>query len=195
MVLMAEVEHRSVRSRHVSRGYGHRRRRSRSALLGWVLLVVPCVGVAVWLVVPRLHWRMPSPITLCRANFVAIRDALLAHAKENGGAFPPTLDVLVKAGDVAPVQLICAEGKGRYVYVGGQTTQDDPTDVLMYDPPSTQPSQYGYVLFVDGRVETLTSAELRAALGRATTRETTAATRPATREARTPVATRETAQR
>ncbi len=205
MRCMAETGHRSLRSSRHGYHAHHERRRSprlRSSFLGWALLVVPVLALSLWILISRIQTLLsqvqiykPAGVALCRANFLAIHSASLAYAKRNDGAFPPTLDALVKTGDIVPLQLLCVEGGGRYVYVDGQMTSHNPVNVLMYEPPDGHASQYGNVLFVNGRVEAMRWPDLTAALDRTRANGVASATRPTTRPATAPATTSAIARR
>jgi len=87
--------------------------------------------------------------------------ALTDYAMRHSGALPAALKVLADEG-VVSAKSIERPGGGAYGYVAGQRQHMPGLNVLLYDP---LPGPDGLnVLRLDGRVETLTQADLEAAL-------------------------------
>ena len=88
--------------------------------------------------------------------------ALTDYATRRGGAFPAALKVLADEGAVSGKALE-RPGGGAYGYVPGQRQDMPNLNVLLYDPLPGPDGRLN-VLRLDGRVETLTQADLEAAL-------------------------------
>jgi prepilin-type processing-associated H-X9-DG protein len=93
-------------------------------------------------------------------------------------------------GAIDARQLVCpaaksvpARGGSSYVYIAGQTTDDDPENVLMYEPLGNHEGPGGNVLFADTHAEFLKEPGYTNAIARTRAR---LATRPATRPAPPP---------
>ena len=88
--------------------------------------------------------------------------ALTDYATRHDGALPAALKVLADEGMVSAKSLQ-RPGGGDYGYVAGQGQHMPNLNVLLYDP-LPGPDGRLHVLRLDGRVETLTQADLAAAL-------------------------------
>jgi prepilin-type processing-associated H-X9-DG protein len=120
---------------------------------GGVSLVTLPLLIAM-LLPPLARARELAKRTVCAANMQGIGIALATYANENDGKYPPSLDVLLDEGAIAPQQLICPSGDGspNYVYIAGQTTDDDLRAPLLYEPIENH-EDGGNILFIDGHVE------------------------------------------
>jgi len=88
--------------------------------------------------------------------------ALTDYATRHGGAFPVAMKNLVDAG-AASAKSIQRPGGGDYGYVAGQRLDMPNHNILLYDPLPGPDGRLN-VLRLDGRVETMTQADLEAAL-------------------------------
>ncbi|MHC4063356.1 MAG: DUF4190 domain-containing protein [Planctomycetota bacterium] len=97
---------------------------------------------------------------VCEVNLQDINDAMVVYADANDGAFPPDFETLIRDGSLSEIDFWCPKSDPSsddpyecYQYVAGQTTRDDPDNVLIYEKPECHDGEGGSVLFVDGRVE------------------------------------------
>lgn len=91
-----------------------------------------------------------------RRQLERLRDALWDFARSNGGEFPAATRI------PDDLWILPRTAAFRYVYRGGKATQPEGTP-LAYEPEIYGPRRY--VLFTNGHIRGLTSAELQSALG------------------------------
>lgn len=120
-----------------------------------------CVGIASLFVPIVIYFAFGSWIsrTVCTDNLALIRSGLLQHAMANDSAYPPDFETLIAAGQVSEDAFLCLGGRLTsldltecYQYIDGQTTDDHPDNVLIYERESCHEGGSS-VLFLDGRVE------------------------------------------
>jgi prepilin-type processing-associated H-X9-DG protein len=106
------------------------------------------------------------------ANLRGIGAALLIHANDHDEKFPANLEDLLESGMVTPNMLRAPrdpdpDGKS-YVYIGGQSMQADPRNVLAYERFASDDKIH--VLFLDGHVERMAVPQAHAAIRETYTR-------------------------
>lgn len=112
--------------------------------------------------------RERSKRLICCSNIKGIGTSCLIYANEHGDAYPPSLQTLIDSGDITALQLLCPssdkkksdielDAEGCYIYIPGQGSSDDPTNVLAYERKDNHGGEGAHVLFNDGRVEFFTS--------------------------------------
>lgn len=109
--------------------------------------------------------------TVCTANLRQIGMAMHIYAQDHEGKFPPDLKTLVDKKIVTAKQLWCPSRGGDpgapdacYVYLAGQRSDGDSRNVLVYEKRGNHGDEGGAVLFMDGHVESVKSAERVATL-------------------------------
>jgi hypothetical protein len=82
------------------------------------------------------------------------------YARDADGVFPADFQTLIANSGLDEFDFWCPGGDPEsedpydcYRYVAGQTTADDPNNVLIYERPGCHEGAGGSVLFLDGRVE------------------------------------------
>ena len=82
------------------------------------------------------------------------------YAQAHNGAFPPDFETLIDDGSLTDLEFWCPNSDPDstdpyecYQYIDGQTTADDPDNVLVYERPECHAGEGGSVLFLDGRAE------------------------------------------
>ena len=95
----------------------------------------------------------------CYENLIVVREGMLRYAVANDSAYPPDFETAIQSGDVSIDDFFCAGGDWVsedpyecYQYIEGQTTDDDPDNVLIYEKPKCHEGGSS-VLFLDGRIE------------------------------------------
>jgi prepilin-type processing-associated H-X9-DG protein len=128
-----------------------------------------------------------SSAARCTANLKKIGEGMRQYAAANAGHFPDKLESTLAGGNVSAEVLICPassetpapgatpaaqaaslrDGKHvSYIYVGQTlTTASPPECVLMYETPDRHGDGM-YVLFADGRVQSIGDVEAGKALAR-----------------------------
>ncbi len=104
--------------------------------------------------------RELSKRVVCAANLRGIGQAMYIHAQDDSDRFPPDFKTLIKENNTTPKQFVCPSSDAQlgdldacYAYIPGQTTYDDPTNVLVYEKPGCHQNEGGNVLFQDSHVE------------------------------------------
>jgi len=90
-------------------------------------------------------------------NLSGIGKACLIYANDYDDKLPPNLEELIEKAELSPKSL---ESKSKpkdfdgpsFIYIAGQTTSDDPANVVAYENPAFL-SEGTNVLFMDGHVE------------------------------------------
>ena len=97
---------------------------------------------------------------VCEGQLRGLGTSMRIYANDWSQGFPPDFDVLVSSGEVTTKQFCCPSSgaipgdvHACYVYIEGQTTLDDPRNVLVYEKPENHAGEGGNVLFLDGSVE------------------------------------------
>ena len=133
-------------------------------------------GCLISILLPSLNRaRETANRVKCASNMRMIGQALLLHANENRGAYPPRLENLLLTQDITGDAFVCpsssdtaapgaagaaqaaklsAGGHLSYVYVGQKLGPSAPAEaVLLYEPPANHGNDGGNFLFGDGHVE------------------------------------------
>ena len=104
--------------------------------------------------------REMSKRLVCAANLKGLGTSMLIYAHEGSGELPEDWDLLVSEGEVSAQQFVCPSSGAAvgdlhacYEYIPGQTTRDDPRNVVAYDKPDNHDGEGGNVLFLDGHVD------------------------------------------
>ena len=102
--------------------------------------------------------RELSKRTVSMANLRGIGVACATYANENNYKLPPDLETLIEENAISPKQLISPletdpSAKSSYVYLAGQTGDDDPANVLAYEKLENYDDEGTNVLFLDYHVE------------------------------------------
>ena len=145
----------------------------------WVWLLLACVLVVLWALVPTGHGnhRLAS-IVYCGSNLRQIGIGIQLYAKDyaqSGSPYPPDLQAILLTQSITPESFICLKssdtraigttpaiiatnmrqpGKCSYIYVGaGLTAGCKPECVLALEDPGNHGLEGGNVLFGDGHVE------------------------------------------
>jgi predicted Zn finger-like uncharacterized protein/prepilin-type processing-associated H-X9-DG protein len=154
---------------------------SGAVALGFAGLVI---GTAIFYqrVLPALTVaRRTTAYATCTDNFKSIGGALKRYAADHEGHFPDGLDALVEGGFVPADALVCPmtndtkavgaslteiaqhvrmPGHNSYIYAGKGLTTSSPAEcVLLYEPLDAHHEPGMNVLFVDGRVETISKLQ------------------------------------
>ncbi len=113
--------------------------------------------------------RVSDALTVCDRNLRGIGSGMLNYAHGHGGKFPPSFQACIDDNENVRSQFVCPMMADRpmtdlescYVLVKGQSTYDDPKNILVYERPANH-SQEGivHVVFVDGMVVPMTPDEL-----------------------------------
>ena len=172
-------------------------RRWHLLLLSIFALGLAFVTAPAFLLHPRV--RDPSPREKCASNLRQIGLATLMYANEHGGRFPDRLEDLL-AEDINPDVFVCplsndtaivapttqqaglrlsAEpGHVSYIYVGkGLTDKADAKVLVAYERIAHHGDGLN-MLFADGQVQFVPSAQAKVLIAQASSRPTTAATLP-----------------
>jgi prepilin-type processing-associated H-X9-DG protein len=125
-----------------------------------------CTGAVGLLMLPLIFLpalsraRELSKRLVCASNLTGISTSCQIHANDHDGAYPPDLQALLDSGDVTPKGLVCpssgaAEGDitASYIYIPGQTGNDDPRNVLVYEKEENHAGEGANVLFLDGHTK------------------------------------------
>lgn len=125
-----------------------------------------CTGVVGIVLVPLILLPMSSWArencmrAVCGANMRGIGSALMIYGSDLGNEYPPDLQVLISAGSFDGKWFCCPSSDAipgdphtYYDYIPGQTVNDDPRNVLLYEKPENHEGEGGNVLFDDGHVE------------------------------------------
>lgn len=105
--------------------------------------------------------RELSKRTVCAANMRGIGQAMYIYAQDyDDFRFAPDFEALIKANNTTPKQFICPSSDAEvgdlhacYEYIPGQTANDEPTNVLIYEKKGCHQNEGGNVLFQDAHVE------------------------------------------
>lgn len=120
------------------------------------LVVIPLM---ISILLPSLsRARELSKRTVCAANMRGIGQALYIYAMdEPDGAFPDDITKVLNSGYTTRQQFQCPSsmtpGQQCYYYVPGQTTNSDPSGVLLFEDPQIHGGEGGNVLYQDGHVQ------------------------------------------
>lgn len=114
--------------------------------------------------------REYSKRTACADHLRAIHDALLSHAAKNGGRYPPSLDELVREGNIKPGLMRCAHveadiAAATYRYWPPPTTGCKEGTVLLLEDPANHLDEGGHALVCGGEVRFLSANEWRRLVG------------------------------
>lgn len=106
---------------------------------------------------------------VCTRNLLGIGQGMLIYANSHGGRFPTSFQACIDDALNTPHQFVCprmadrpmADLEGCYVLVPGQSTYDDPRNVLVYERTENHRDEgIVHVVFVDAHVEAITPAQL-----------------------------------
>lgn len=126
-------------------------------------------ATAISVLLPSLsRARDLSKRTVCAANLRGIGQAMYIHAQDDG-KFPPDFKTMLDEQNITRKQLICPSTTHMpsdpldscYVIVPGQSTYDNPSNVLVYERPENHDGEGVNVLFQDGHVQFLKMREFR----------------------------------
>ena len=149
---------------------------------GLLFVNLPTLAVAA---AGRIPWLDRAAVLARRAasaeNLKLIGQACQRYAADNKGQFPPDLAVLVQQYALPAKALNCPGGPAgglfgwssrrvgatKYEYLGALMTTATPKDmILAHEEPEANASQGANVLYVDGRVRWLPTAEFNAQVAR-----------------------------
>jgi prepilin-type processing-associated H-X9-DG protein len=120
-----------------------------------VLAGVAVGALVVAILLPSLaRARELAKRAVSASNLRGIGQGMHIYANDHDGRFPERFDDLIKAGMIVPGYLNSPrddEGNVSYVYVSGQTDNDDPRNVLAYE--KIIGDEGTIVLFLDGHVQ------------------------------------------
>ncbi len=121
---------------------------------GGTAMTLPLVTA---IALPALHSaRMAAKRTVSAANLRRIGQACKVYANQNEEKWPPDFKTLVDNGTISEHTLrspFDKLGNVSYVYIAGQTENDDPRNVVVYEKPELHKNKGTNVLFLDGHVE------------------------------------------
>lgn len=131
------------------------------------------VATAVSVLLPSLsRARELSKRTVCAANMRGMGQGLYIHAMDHDSRFPKKLGELIEANLLTPRQFTCPSTTAVphehptekqltecYVYIPGQTTESNPTNVVIYERFDNHQKEGVNVLFQDGHVEFIKDIE------------------------------------
>jgi len=84
------------------------RPRSGRRFLVWTIGLVVIGGMLISVLLPSLcRAREPANRIKCASNLRQIGQAIALYAHDNGGQYPPSLDVLLKQGDLSAEVMVC----------------------------------------------------------------------------------------
>ncbi len=135
------------------------------------------VSLAAGILMPALaRTRQPAFRMTSGTNLAGIGKACLIYANDHDDRYPPSLDVLVQEGyldaKVVTSKMRRKDAKGPdYLYISGQTTADNPSNILAYDNPEGLKSEEGVnVLYGDSHVQYVKMDEFKKQLDETTQR-------------------------
>lgn len=122
---------------------------------------VGTASMAVSIMLPALsRARELSKRTVCSSNLRGIGQAFYIHAQSHDDRFPDDVKTLIDELNAIQKQFHCPSSgadpediRACYEYIPGQSTLDDPTNVLMYEKEGAHQNEGANVLFVDAHVE------------------------------------------
>ena len=128
---------------------------------GSLLVGLIMIPLMISILLPSLsRARELSKRLVCGAQLKGLGTSMRIYANGWNQDFPPDFDVLVSSGAVTVEQFCCPSSgaipgdvNACYLYIEGQTTLDDPRNVLVYEKSGNHADQGGNVLFLDGSVE------------------------------------------
>jgi hypothetical protein len=166
--------------------YARRTPNGRFRLVLRILICALAIGLAASLAPRRLCCvRSGPPDSPCYANLRLIGRACLIYAERHNGRLPPNLQILTQGGNQQPLlpkNLFCPLGGRPYLYIPGQTTQDDPRNVLAYEPVSNHGGAGGNMLRLDGSCKWQTARTQAIELAGTRKRLAQSATQPSANE-------------
>ncbi|MEQ8769103.1 MAG: hypothetical protein RIB60_01185 [Phycisphaerales bacterium] len=137
-----------------------------------VLMVLPCAGLIVGIVLPGLaDSREMADIRESQRRMRGIYQAMAIYAQNHDGASPPAdawQEVLVSTGYAPPDLLVSPVSDGDdegYVWLPGDLWRNagESPQLVMYEDPDHHPQGVA-VLYADGRSDTISREELAALL-------------------------------
>lgn len=158
-------------------GPGPSSTRGRSTAALWFGGIQCCLAAAVVLILPQMgRAREPANRVKCASNLRQVGQGIQTYANAHGGAFPPTLDVLITDSDLTSEVFICPSSDHEratgpttqamvanfranpqhcsYVYVGAGLTgaTASPAHVVAYEQSTNHRAKGMNVLYGDGSV-------------------------------------------
>jgi len=148
----------------------------RSPALWALVIAIAVIMLALWSLLRPAKGAATerSRRILCASNLKQIGMGIVEYAYNNGGKFPPRLDVLIASGDLPPDVFVCPcsddewatgpttqarlaefakKGHCSYVYLGAGMTSSVPANfVLAYEKPENHRGEFMNVLYGDGSV-------------------------------------------
>ncbi|MFC1760507.1 hypothetical protein ACFL6U_00320 [Planctomycetota bacterium] len=122
--------------------------------------------VGPWLINAREQMRE----RVCQTNLKGLGKALVIYANDYEDQFPPNLDILIEACEMAPRGLMCpaVRAKDSYVYraMDLKWQQQGELMIMAYDKLVNHSHQGRNVLFMDGHVEWMTEEAFQKAIGK-----------------------------
>lgn len=129
--------------------------------LGNPALVAALVGLAVGIALPSVsRARMQAKRTVSAMNLRMIGVCCHIYANENQNEFPADFDTMLEYECITRDSLTAPNdptGGISYVYIAGQTANDDPRNIVAYEKPLS--ADGACALFLDGHVEFLRPGE------------------------------------
>ena len=154
--------------------------RTRATIGLWLGVAQLALAVAAPLLLPRRHTSEPALRVKCASNLRQIGQAIQMYANENGGTFPPSLDVVLSTQDLTSAVFTCPASNHvpaagpttpavvanfraaanlhcSYVYIGAGLTNGaaTPKHVLAYEHATNHNRDGMHVLYGDGMVRWL----------------------------------------
>ncbi|MBK8268293.1 MAG: hypothetical protein IPK83_08305 [Planctomycetes bacterium] len=130
------------------------------------------IGMGASILMPALsRARELSKRTVCSANLRGIGQALYISAMDTQ-RFPDSISTVIKENNATSRQFICPstavelgqspsdeELASCFIYISGQTINDPPNSVLLYERPENHQYEGANVLFLDGHVTFITDLD------------------------------------
>ena len=121
---------------------------------------IATIAILISILLPSLsRARTLSKRTVSAANLRVIGQGCMIYAMDHNDKMPPDLEALIdgemitpKVFDV-PADDAKAPGQSSYLYINGQTLNDDPRNVLVYERPDINDGEGTNILFLDAQVE------------------------------------------